>query len=156
MSPFPARTARIDDETAAKICRLDVHGLSQRVIARQAGVNPRTVARVLERVKAATAAAKPLEQELAAAIATYHELQRVAWAGIDTAMERTGKPPALLLAEVRLCQQRIDQLLGLEPIRPEVIEIRQYQSVVLEALAHETPEARSRLAARFREIAGDA
>jgi hypothetical protein len=134
---LPAARARIDPETVAEIVRLDIHGLSHTAIARQVGVNRRTVGRALDRVKSAAGAMRPLEQELNAALNQYRELQRVAWQGIDKGMATTGKPPALLLQEVRLSQARIDDLLGL-----------------LEALASEAPEARHRLAERFREIAG--
>jgi Helix-turn-helix domain len=156
MSNLPSRAPRLSIETVTEILRLDVHGQSQAAIAREAKVHPRTVKRVLERIKATAGAMRPIEEELARALRVYREVQRTAWEGIASSVQERGRVSAMLLAEIRLSQQRVDQLLGLEPVRPEVIEIRQYQGVVLDVLAQETPEARLRLAQRFREIAGGA
>lgn len=146
---FPPSRSRIDDETAGEIVRLEIRGRSQRDISRTLGVPRATVRRVIERTRAARELAMNTDAERLRAVALYRELQRTAWEAADSAMER-GRSPAMLLAEVRQAQARIDALLGLELEAPEAMAaFIDFRALVLHAIQDEAPELAPALSQRL-------
>lgn len=121
-------------------------------IARRTGVNRHTVRRVLKRTRAALAITEDTAELRAEAIVVYREIQRTAWEGVERAMER-GRSPAMLLAEVRMAQQRIDALLGLAPTS-EDDPVQQFKAIVVGLIQAEAPELAPRLAQRLLVAAG--
>jgi hypothetical protein len=56
----------------------------------------------------------------------------------------------MLLGEIRQAQARIDAVLGLEAVKPEVLEIHQFQHVVASLIREEAgPEVAEKLAGRL-------
>jgi hypothetical protein len=149
-NPLPARSPRISEEQQLEICRLSIRQVSGVEIARRVGVNRHTVRRVLERSRAALRINSDLAPERAEAIVTYREIQRAAWEAAD-AVQARGRSPAMLLAEVRLAQTRIDALLGLAPPGPDdpVQELVAFKAVVVNVIQTEAPELAPRLAKRL-------
>ena len=153
---MPQRTARVSDDQATEIVRLDIRGMSQTEIAHRVGVHRATVSRVLRRTHAARQLVVNTEQERANARAVYAETQRVAWQGVEIAMER-GRSPAGLLAEIRLCQNRIDQLQGLELRPASALEgFEEFKFMVLEAVRSQAPELGPLAARRLFSAMGGA
>ena len=136
---LPAARHRIDDELATQVCLLDLRGQSQRAIARQLELPRVTVRRVIERTAAARALVANTAEERGRAVAVYRELQRIAWESVETAIEQ-GRSTTGLLAEIRLAQTRIDELLGLEVRPPNALEnFETFRALIVEAV-RESPE----------------
>ena len=152
---LPQRSARVSDDQATEIVRLDIRGKSQTEIAHQVGVHRATVSRVLRRTHAARQLVVNTEQERVHARAVYAETQRVAWQSVEIAMEH-GRSPAGLLAEIRLCQTRIDQLQGLE-LRPAsaLDGFEEFKVLVFEAVRSQAPELGPAMAARLLAARGE-
>lgn len=150
---LPGRSARISDATQALIVRCAIRQMSHSQIASTAKVNRKTVARVLKRTRAALTINEATEQDRAEAVAVYREVQRTAWECIESAMNK-GRSPAMLLAEVRLAQQRIDALLGLAPAGADdpVMLLAEFKSVVVRLIHDEAPHIAPVLARRLSEI----
>jgi hypothetical protein len=127
--------------------------MSHRQIARLAKVHKTTVARVLRRTRAAIRLNEDTEQERVEAIAVYREVQRTAWEAAANAM-KVGRSPAMLLAEVRLAQQRIDALLGLAPSGPDdpLILLATFKQVVTSTIHEQAPELAPAIAQRLLEV----
>ncbi len=153
---LPQRPSRIADGTIAEIVRLDLRQVPHAEIARRLQLNKRTVSRVLDRMRAALTITSDVASERARAIATYREIQRSAWEAADVA-QRRGRSPAMLLAEVRQAQQRIDALLGLAPSGPDdpTTLLVQLRTIVVGLIQREAPELGPRLAQKLLTI-GDA
>jgi DNA-binding MarR family transcriptional regulator len=153
-SDLPQRAPKITDEQTATIMRLHARAMLTQHIAAAVNVDPKTVKRVIKRTLAAAAVARPDGAvELAESIATYREIQRTAWRNAEKA-EAGNRSPAPLLREIRAAQNRVDELLGTQPIAPKVLEFKVYQAVILDVLKSESPEARSRIANKLRQIEG--
>lgn len=58
----------------------------------------------------------------------------------------------VLLGEIRQSQARIDAVLGLEAVKPEVLEIHQFQHIVASLIREEAPEIADKLAGRLLEM----
>jgi IS30 family transposase len=114
-SALPQRAARLTEAQQLQICRLALRQVPQVEIAQRIGCHRNTVRRVLIRTRAALAVNEDTTEARADAIATLREVQRTAWEDMETARAR-GRSTAMLLAEVRLAQQQINGLLGLEEI----------------------------------------
>jgi hypothetical protein len=125
-------------------------------IAKRAGVHRHTVRRVLKRTRAALAINEDLSADRAEAIAVYREVQRTAWEGVEQAQER-GRSPAMLLAEVRQSQTRIDGLLGLPPADPDdpAQLLHRFKATVVSLIQLEAPELAPKLARRLLAAEGE-
>lgn len=154
---LPARTARISDETTAEIVRLAIRQVPHSEIGRRTGVHRHTVRRVLTRTRAALVINEDLAQARAESVLVYQEIQRTAWQAVETALER-GRSPAMLLAEVRQAQARIDGLLGLAPVGPEdaMVQHDRFKRIVIGLIRAETPELASVLAKRLIDASREA
>jgi len=153
---LPARAARIPDEKTAQILRLAIRQLPHTEIAQRTGVHRHTVRRVLKRTRAALAINEDLSADRAEAIAVYREVQRTAWEAVEKAQER-GRSPAMLLAEVRQSQARIDGLLGLAPSDPDdpVQALQRFKATVVSLIQLEAPDLAPRLAQRLLVAQGE-
>lgn len=142
---LPQRTARISDETQAEIVRLAIRQVPQGEIARRTDVHRHTVTRVLKRTRGALQINEDTGANRAEAIAVYREIQRTAWDTIEQ-----GRSPAMLLAEVRMAQQRIDALLGLAPIPDDpYLRFQELRAAILGVVVTEAPEVAQRIAQRL-------
>jgi hypothetical protein len=154
---LPSRAARLSDEQQCLIVRLAIRRMSDTQIARTAKVNRKTVARVVKRTRAALRINEDTEQDRAEALAVYREIQRTSWECIAKAMS-TGRSPAVLLAEVRQSQQRIDALLGLAPSGPDGdpwLMLAQFKSVVVNVVQSTAPELAPVISQRLLEVTQD-
>lgn len=152
----PKRAARITEEQQTQIVRLDIRGVSQSDIARLVKVNRTTVKRVLDRVGSARLIDADTRAERGRALAVYREIQATAWLAVAKATEH-GRSPAMLLAEIRMAQQRIDDLLGLAPSQSDdpVLMLAAFKSTVTTLILEEAPELGPRLAQRLLEMRED-
>jgi hypothetical protein len=150
-NPLPNRAPRVSASQQLEICRLDIRGLAQTEIAESVGVHRHTVGRVLERTRAAIAIDTELAPERERALAVYREIQRLSFEAAEEARKR-GRSPAMLYAEVRQAQARIDTLLGLAPAEPDdpFAVLAQFKAVVVNLIAAEAPDLAPVLAERLR------
>lgn len=142
----PKRASRLTDEQVREIVRLDLRQVSEAEIARRLNISRKSVRRALDRMRATLAIAHDLSVERAKSIATYLEVQRAAWQAVEDA-QRRGRSPALLLAEVRLCQARIDAVMGLAP-DPDapLAQLHLFRQIVFTVIQREAPELAPRIA----------
>ena len=153
---LPLRVPGVSEEKQLEICRLDLRNVSQVEIARRTGVHRNTVRRVLERTRASLAVTQDLGPERARSVAMYQEIIRTAWEAVETAKEK-GRSLAALLAEIRLAQTRIDQILGLQMTGPDdpAEQLERLRAAFIEAIMTEAPDAAPRVAQRLLEVSKD-
>jgi hypothetical protein len=147
------RMPRVPEETQSEIVRLAIRQVSQAEIARRLCLHRQTVKRVLQRTAATIAVVQDTEQARGESLAVYREVQRCAWQAVENAM-KSGRSPAMLLAEVRQAQQRIDALLGVAPAGDEGdtwVMLAQFKATVVNTIRSEAPEAARVIAQRLLE-----
>lgn len=153
----PLAAPRVTEEQTLRICRLALRQVAQTEIARRVGVHRNTVRRVLKRTRGALAATQDTAQDRAEAIAVLREVQRTAWEDMLAARAR-GRSTAMLLAEVRLAQQQINALLGLQaPAGPDdpALQLQQFKAILVGLIQQEAPQLAPRLAQKLLEARGE-
>lgn len=149
---MPQRAPRVTEEQAEQIVRLAIQQVSQAEIAREVGVHRQTVKRVLDRTRTTLAVTENTEQDRAEAVAVLREVQRTAWEDAKKARE-SGRSTSSLLAEVRLCQQQINGLLGLAALEAEdpVLILARFKAVVADVIRAEALDLAPKIAQRLLE-----
>lgn len=158
---LPRRSPNVSDDVAATIIRLDLQELPKAEIARQLGVHRTTVDRVLGRTRSLMNVNRDLAADVDRAVSRYLDLIRLGYEAYHAA-RGAGRNAAPYLAEIRLCQTRLDTLLGLEPIPPDdpVLQLASFKRVVVDLIQSEAPQLAPRLAQRLltlsaQELTGD-
>ena len=148
------RQPRLDPGIQERIIRLDIQDVPRSTIAKEVGVNRRTVDRTIDRHYKHLGIGRDVDADRERAIAIYTEVKAAAWRQIERDEERQDVRPAQLLTVLK-AQERIDRLLALTPTGPDdpVMVLSQLKQTVVNLILSEAPQLAPVLAQRLQALA---